>query len=382
MKIGIDCRLYGPRHTGIGRYVQNLVENLLEQDRKNEYILFVNNNSIDNLTIQQFNNLTIVKTNIKHYSLKEQLFLPGIIKKNKVDLMHFPHFNVPVFYQGRYVVTIHDLIKHSSKGFATTTRFPLLYWVKYLGYKFVFKQAVKRAERIITPSNFVKDELVGRYGLDVNKLVVTYEGVDDSIKYQVLSIKGKEKILAKYDIKKPYLLYVGSVYPHKNIERLIEAVKLLNQDRIASCVSRIALVIVCARNVFSKRLDKFVEQSGSDEFVRMTGFVPDEELAVLYQEAEVFVFPTLSEGFGLPGLEAMSVGCPVICSDIPVLKEVYKDSALYFNPLDSKDITEKISQLLVDKKLQEKLKSLGFQLAQTYSWQKTARETLGVYDST
>lgn len=169
MKIGIDCRMSGLKHVGIGRYIENLVNELKKIDAQNEYYF-------------------LTRADIPHYSLKEQLILPLILYKEKLALVHFPHFNIPVLYFKKYVVTIHDLIKHISKGVETTTRSPWLYWLKYLGYKFVFWWAVKRATRIIVPSNFVKGDLVKEYKIDPAKVVVTYEGVDNKIsnsKFQI-----------------------------------------------------------------------------------------------------------------------------------------------------------------------------------------------------
>jgi len=368
MKIGIDCRMYGPKHTGIGRYVQNLVESLLNLDRTNEYVLFVNKDFQSQFST---NKVKIVPVDIAHYSIKEQIVFPKIILKEKLDLMHFPHFNVPIFYSGKYVVTIHDLIKHLSKGPSTTTRKKSIYWLKYFGYKIVFKSAVKRAKKIITPSGFVKNEVVAQYKINPEKVFVTYEGVDTKIKAQTSFLRSADQKISVVEekMKKPYLLYVGSVYPHKNIEKLIEAVKLINSR----------LVVVCARNVFSDRLNNFVEQNQAGSLVNFTGYVTDEELALLYQKAEAFVFPTLSEGFGLPGLEAMSLGCPVVCSDIPVLREIYRKAAVYFNPFDPNDIAKNICSVMNDKKLQSSLTDQGFELVKEYSWQKTAKETLGVY---
>lgn len=372
--------MFGLKHAGIGRYVENLVEELLKQDKENEYVLFVRNEEseeIENLKIKNYE-LKIVEANIDHYSLNEQVLLPRIIKKQNVDLMHFPHFNVPVFYKGKYVVTIHDLIKHSSRGAATTTRSSWLYWLKYLGYRFVFNRAVKRAEKIITPSQFVKDEIIKEYNINPEKIIVAYEGVGNSIKNQVLSVKGEnEKILKEYNIKKPFLLYVGSVYPHKNIERLIESVKTL----VDSYNQSLTLVIVCARNVFSERLHTKIVQMGAQDFVNFAGFVPDDDLSILYKEAEVFAFPTLSEGFGLPGLEAMSAGCPVVCSDIAVLKEVYGEAAIYFDPLSKEDMAKEITEVISDRDKREHLIEKGKRQAEKYSWSKMAREILKVYSS-
>lgn len=352
MRIGIDARMLGAPHAGIGRYVENLVKEL---GKSNDL------------------KLVLFKDNIPHYSLAEQFLMPGIIKKAEVDLVHFPHFNVPVFYSGKYVVTIHDLIKHTSRGLETTTRTPWLYWLKYLGYRFVFRQAVKRAAKILVPSQSVKEELVKVYNLPEEKIVVTYEGVGE--KFQKLEIGNQEsvKILDKYGIRKPFVIYTGSVYPHKNIERLIQSIKLLNQLPIT-------LVISCARNIFWERLRQKIQELGAEEFVNLVGFVPDEELAILYTQAEAFVFPTLSEGFGLPGLEAMACGCPVVCSDIAVLHEIYGEAAVYFNPLNVEDIAEKIKNVIRDTEIRKMLIKKGFEQVKKYSWTKMAKETLKMYN--
>ncbi len=363
MKIGIDCRIYGPKHTGIGRYVKNLVENLLKLDSTNQYVLFVNQDFEEEALKKNFANLKIVLVNLPHYSLKEQLFFPSLIKKEKIDFMHFPHFNVPIFYKNDYVVTIHDLIKHQSKGTATTTRSPVFYWFKYLGYKLVFDQAVKKAKKIITPSLYVKEQIIKQYKIEPNKIKVTYEGVDSR-----LVDKGKPKSPIK--VNKPYFLYVGSVYPHKNIEKLIEAVKETNRR----------LVIVCARNVFSQRLNNFIVHHEAEKLVTLTGFVTDDQLADLYKQALAFIFPTLSEGFGLPGLEAMSLGCPVLCSDIAVLKEVYGEAAWYFNPNNVSQIAQEIIKFEKSDKKNVMVEK-GLETVKKYSWQKTAQETLSVYEN-
>jgi glycosyltransferase involved in cell wall biosynthesis len=161
----------------------------------------------------------------------------------------------------------------------------------------------------------------------------------------------------------------------------LEAIKILNQSPITNHQLPVTLVVVCARNVFSERLRNEIVQKGVQNFVNLVGFIPDDELSILYQEAEAFVFPTLSEGFGLPGLEAMAAGCPVICSDIPVLKEIYQDSAIYFNPLNSFDMVDKIKNFLLDKNLKIKFSRLGLKLVKKYSWNKLARETLAIYQS-
>lgn len=382
MRIGIDARMIGLENVGIGRYIENLVENLLRIDKKNQYLLFVRKNKVAEIK-SKFNSLNpkleIIEADVSHYSLKEQLLLPYLINKAKPDFMHFPHFNVPIFYFGPYLVTIHDLIKHSSRGLATTTRHPWLYWLKYLGYLLTFWLAVRRARKILVPSKTIGHQLIETYKLKEQKIIVTYEGVGKQFRIDPSSPIKINEILKKHRIKKPFLLYVGSVYPHKNIPVLVKAIKILNQIPITDHQSLITLVIVCGRSVFWKRLEKEISNLESDRFVNLTGFIPDEELVALYQEAEAYLFPSLSEGFGLPGLEAMAVGLPVLASNIPVFKEVYQKAAQFFDPLDSEDIAQKIKDLLTNQILQKNLTRAGFELVKQFSWEKMAKETLDEY---
>jgi glycosyltransferase involved in cell wall biosynthesis len=215
-------------------------------------------------------------------------------------------------------------------------------------------------------------QLIQAYHLDPAKVRVSYEGVDKNLDFK--ASRNIQETLDKYQIKKPFLLYVGSVYPHKNVVSLIKAIKMINQPKIN-------LVVVCARSVFWERLEKEVENLKAKDFVNLAGFVPDEELSVLYRQAEAFVFPSISEGFGLPCLEAMANGLPVLASDIPVFKEVYQKAALYFNPFDPEDISEKIKEFLLNPRLKDYLRSEGDKVVKLYSWEKMARETLDGYRS-
>jgi glycosyltransferase involved in cell wall biosynthesis len=370
MKIVIDARMYGLEHAGIGRYLVNLINQIEKEDKKNKYLILLRKKYYQDL---RFNNKRFNKVlaDYSHYSFQEQILLPIQLIKLKPDLVHFPHFNVSLFYFGKYVVTIHDLIKHESRGMATTTRFSLFYWLKYMVYLSVVWLAVKRAVKIITPSKFWQEELVKRYNLPKNKIVVTYEGVDEKLLQSKTSLNSKN-VLAKYKIKTPFVVYTGSLYPHKNVERLVMAVKKINQD--------LKLVIVCARNIFYDRFLEKIKKLQAEKFVNLVGFVPDEDLAALYSQAESFVFPSFWEGFGLPGLEAMALGLPVISSNSSCLPEVYGEAALYFNPLNMEELAEKIKILRSNKQLREKLIESGFNQVKKYSWTKMARETLKVYE--
>jgi len=175
-----------------------------------------------------------------------------------------------------------------------------------------------------------------------------------------------------------YFLYVGNAYPHKNLKRLIEAVVKLNKK----VKENIQLYIVSSRSVFTMRLEKLVKKLKAEEYIKLLGFVPDEKLKVLYKKSLGFVFPSISEGFGLPGLEAMNSQTLVACSDIPVFKEIYKDVPIYFNQFDINSILDSMKLILdIDPLEREKKIEKGLALAKTYSWPKMAEETLSVYKS-
>lgn len=374
-KILFDARLYGLKNAGIGRYIMKLLENL-QCDSQNNYSILLRKSDFNQIKFGK--NFQKVLADFPHYTLSEQRFLPALIAEIKPDFCHFPHFNTPIFYRGKYVVTIHDLIKHFSKGSKTTTKTPFLYWPKFIAYKTVFRRGVRNATKIIVPSFSVKNELEGVYPKTKGKIEVVYEGVDEKFKKKT---RQESNLLAKYQIKRPFVIYTGSVYPHKNIESLLQAIKLINgTNNSQKANQKIMLVISCARSVFWERLSGQIEKQKLGGLVKMAGFIKDEELAFLYGQASCFVFPTLSEGFGLPGLEAMAAGLPVVCSNIPVLKEVYNGAALYFNPKDPKEIAQKILSIINDDFLAASLRKKGFAQIKKYSWQKTAEETLRVYE--
>lgn len=175
-----------------------------------------------------------------------------------------------------------------------------------------------------------------------------------------------------------YFLYVGNAYPHKNLKRLIEAMVNLNKK----VKENIELYIVSSRNVFTKRLEKLTAELKAEEYIKLLGFVPDEKLKDLYRKSLAFIFPSISEGFGLPGLEAMNAQTLVACSEIPVFKEIYKDVPIYFNPFDVNSISDSMKLVLdMDPEAREKRIEKGLSLAKTYSWSKMAKETLDVYKS-
>jgi hypothetical protein len=372
MKIGIDARMYGIEHAGIGRYVENLVIELTGQNPKTEFVLFLRKSQYKQLSFGK--NVKKVLAEFRHYTLTEQIEFPRLLKNSPVDLMHFPHFNVPILYKGPFVVTIHDLLWHEVKGMRVTTLNPLVYLVKYVGYQLVVERAVKKARKVLVPSRWVREQVVEHIGVRKSKIVVTNEGIDEDYLGEK---KGKKisKLISMYGIDGEFIVHTGSAYPHKNLRRLIQSVSIINRLRKKS----IKLVIVSARSIFLTQLKRYVASQGLGSQVIFAGRLTDKEVVSLYKEAKMLVHPSLSEGFGLTGLEAMAVGTPVLASNAGSLPEIYGNAALYVDPQDSADIAKGIEKILEDKKLAKLLIANGYRRVEKYSWTRTAKKTFNVY---
>jgi glycosyltransferase involved in cell wall biosynthesis len=378
MKIGIDGRLWS--ETGVGRYIRNLVRELEKIDKKNEYVLFGNTSVIHNSKFIIQNNFKVINTNIRWHSLQEQLQFSSIVEKENIDLMHFPYFSVPLNYHKPFVVTIHDLIINQfGTGRASTLPLPF-YKIKRLGYKLVLKQAVKRARKIIAVSEATKAEIVKRLGVDSEKIIVTYEGVESRIAYGVSHIEKNHKPSAiSY---KRFFLYVGNAYPHKNLERLIEAFDIFQRDSSVTPQNDITLILVGKEDYFYKRLKEKVNEMELSDKVIFHGQVSDEELVYLYKNAVALVSPSLMEGFGLPVLEAMANECPLIISDIAAFREIVEDNAVYFNPYDVDDIVKKMEYVIHSNDTYHHSKKVkeGLERLREFSWEKMAKQTLKIYE--
>lgn len=376
MTVGIDARFLGPQGTGLGRYVQELITNLEKTDYQNQYVVFLRKENFDQFKPKGAN-FQRQLADVSWYSLKEQIVLPQIFLKAKLDLLHVPHFNIPIFYPGKIVVTIHDLIKSEYAGLSATTRIAPVYFLKHFAYEAILRIALWRAKKILVPSKHIAEKLHDRLEIDEKKIKVTYEAASLNNKKQETSGK---KVLEKYKIKKPYILYVGNAYPYKNLDNLLKALKLLTMNYGLRTMN-LRFVNPCSRSVFYDRLAKKAKDIGLSDKVVLPGFVPDSDLTILYKEASAYVFPSLSEGFGIPGLEAMALGTPVVCSNIEVLHEVYGEAALFFDPQDPHDIAQKIAKVMTNSQNRSDLIERGKQQARKYSWRRLAQETLKVYQS-
>ena len=371
MRILLDGRLYGLENAGLGRYSMELIQGLAKIDSKNDYNILLRKKYFGTLRLP--GNWKKVLADIRHYSLREQLVIPKIIAQSKPDICHFTHFNVPYLYKGPFVVTIHDILMHRQKGLDATTLTPLLYLAKRMGYHRIFARAVRDAIKIIAPSNTVKAEILNYYQVPEGKVEVVYEGATP-----FKEEKNEKDVLKKYGLSADYFVYAGNAYPHKNLKRAIEAIVSLNK-----LTSRgVIFAITSSRGVFSEKLNNLVAELKAESQVRLLGFVPDEDLGILYRCSKGFFFPTLSEGFGLPGLEAMLAGTLVLASDIPVLKEIYGPCALYFNPMDFSSM-ERVLEEAVFMKEEERSSRIAVakDFASRYSWSKMAKQTLAIYES-
>lgn len=368
MRIGIDARLIN--ESGIGRYIRNLIANLKVIDNQNKYFILLKTKDLKRFDFGK--NFTNVEADFNWYSLTEQFKLPKLLDSLGLDLAHFPHFNVPVLFKGKFVVTIHDLIHQHFRMKRATTLDPLTYQIKQIGYRKVFSFAVEKSQKIIVPSLYVKNQLGKEWGVEDKKIAITAEGVEEKmlVLKNKLNKKVQLKLLEKIGVKKPFLFYVGNAHPHKNVEALIKAFRLVKKD-----FPELSLVLSGADHYFWRRV-KF-EFKGSD--IIYTGFVTDEVLAVLFSNAEMFVMPSLEEGFGIPVLESFACSCPVVCSDIGSLKEVGGEACTYFNPKSISDISEKIRMVLNNEKLKKAMIEKGNKRYKEFSWKKLAEETLKVY---
>lgn len=371
MKIGIDARLYS--ESGIGRYIRNLLQNLQEIDKENEYYILLLKKDYDNL---QFNtNFKKVIADFRWYTFAEQIKLPIILYKLNLDLVHFPHFNIPVVYNRKFIVTIHDLIHQKFSMQRSTTHGALVHFIKASGYRLVFWLSLLKSRNIITVSSYVKKDLTDIWSITPEKVEVTYEGVDENLLKIINTITKKEtdQVLKKFNVKSPFIFYVGNAYPHKNVEGLIKAFLEVRKN-----CQYLQLVLAGHDHYFWKRIKK--EYQHKD--IIYTGQITDREMVAFYKSAKAYVFPSFEEGFGIPLLEAFACSCPVASSNRASLPEIGKDAAIYFDPDNLEDIKEKILMILNDQRLDKDLVEKGKKRAKQFSWKKLAEQTLNIYQNT
>ncbi|MBI4426639.1 MAG: glycosyltransferase family 4 protein [Candidatus Kerfeldbacteria bacterium] len=376
MRIGLDARFYGPHAgTGIGRYTNRLIEQLERLDQVNAYVVFLRDDNFDfyHPANPRFSK---VRAPWRWYSLGEQVGFPRLLRAHRLELTHFLHFNVPLAAPAPFITTIHDLILNKFPTARASTLGPVRYWFKHAAYQAVIRTAARRAERLIAVTQHTKHDVVTSFRLPPDKVDVVYEAADAA---QPLPLVSAEQLKRKFGLSDPFIFYVGTAYPHKNLERLVEAIARLNRSG-----TRLTLVLAGRDDYFYRRLKKLVALRGYNQRERIivfTGYINDDVLDAFYRAAQLYVCPSLYEGFGLPGLEAMARGTPVLSARRSSLPEVYGDAAAYVDSENVTALAASIGQLLRDDAQRQELRRRGFSRIQQFSWEKMAEQTLAVYNA-
>lgn len=370
MRIGIDARLYS--QSGLGRYIRNLIAQLKRIDIKNEYFIFLT--SQDFADFEETFNFKKVLANYQWYGVWEQLKFPRLLKSYNLDLVHFPHFNVPILYRDPFVVTIHDLIHQHYATRQSSTRNLFLRQIKKIGYSKAFGYAISKSKKIFVPSSFVKLQLEIEWKVDSEKIIVSLEAVDDQLIEMANKISSHQikQTLKKFNINNPFLFYLGNAQPHKNLTRLINVFKQIKQQK-----PELSLVLSGPDSFFWQTIKKEAEKI---EGIIFTGFITDEEMVALYKSTASFVMPSVEEGFGIPILEAMACGCAVVCAKAGSLIEVGGKAADYFIPWDEVNMRYHILKVLDSSSLRKELIKRGLERYKEFSWKKMAQQTLEFYN--
>jgi len=363
--------MYGPEATsGIGVYIKNLTDQLFLIDQKNEYILFMLEPAYSSFQPPS-QRVKKIKVACPWYSFSEQLKLPPILLKYNLDLVHFPHFNVPIFYPKKFIVTIHDITPKFFPGPRVKKSA-----IRKLGYEAVFRLGSKRAKKIISVSNHTKENLIKFFHLPSEKIAVIYPGLDPQFKI-INDDSAKQAIKNLYQITKPFIFYLGPWRDHKNLPSLIAAFNLLK----AKGQFDYQLVLGGKPDPNYPEIKRAIEDSKFRSEIISPGYISDQDLPLFYNAAELFVLPSLAEGFGLVALESLACGTPVVASKTTSLPEVLQEAAIYFDPKNPSAIASAIYQVLTDSSLYDELKNRGLNQAKKYRWRTGAEKTLAIYQS-
>lgn len=358
-RFGTDAKTGLPKRAGSSQYCYELLINFYRQRRGHDFYIFLPLPPTPDLPKED---------QAWHYIIVKQAKLWALISLSRyflssdltLDVFFSPTHYAPLYVKGSLAISIMDL---------SYLFFPELFQKKDLWQLKVWTYlSAKRAKKIFTISNSSRNDIINKYRLEAKNIVVTYPGIKQSLMTD--QNKSAGAILGKYSLSGKYLLFVGTIQPRKNLERLIEAFSQLKKDR------ELSLLIVGKPGWMYEKIYESPKKFGVGKTVKFLPSVDDEDLKVLYQNAYFFILPSLYEGFGLPVLEAMSFGTPVITSNTSSLPEAGGDACLYVDPLNVSDMTEKMEKLLTDKKLREQLIKKGYQQIKKFSWENTAQETL------
>jgi glycosyltransferase involved in cell wall biosynthesis len=368
MKIGVEARWIMHEKTGFGNYALNLLKELATIDTNNKYLIYLNGeySNAEIFNQQNFQQKVINRPPeiYKHISIP----LDIISQKRKFDFFHFLYNAPSLFMPCPFVLTVHDLsFKHVPEMISKKN---------FISLNSQMHLTAKKATKIITVSENSKKDIIQFLKIPDKKIEVIYEAADSSFKV-INDEDARNKVREKYNLPPQYLLYVGTYLPHKNLETLIRALHKLRQD------TKVPYKLVFAGNMGRnfETINTLIVQLGLENDIHTIGFVPEQDLPVVYSLSDLFIFPSLYEGFGLPLIEAMACGVPVLSSNSSCLPEIGGESALYFSPKDVEDLADKITHITQNETLRNEMIGKGLKRAKTFNWHTMAEKTLRVYET-
>lgn len=374
MRIGIDCRtILDPEHgevAGVGHYTYHLIDKLLDIDKDNKYVLFFDRRVGDASFFKHKN------SEIKFFPFIEyKSFLPvayshflaaAFVSREKLDVFHAPACTIPLTYTKNSVVTIHDMAIYYRPDW-----FPK----QIFATRVVVPQSIKKARKIIAVSDYTKQDVIKFMKVPEEKVVVVYNGVDSKVRIKK-RVNDKKILTEKFGIKRKFIIFIGTIQPRKNVMGLVRA---FNKLRGTEVFDNYQLVIAGKKGWNYKDIFKSIRELGLTKKVIFTGYVTLEDKKLLLAKASLFVFPSFYEGFGLSILEAQQAGTPVVTSNMTSMLEVAGDGAVLVDPYDIGLISKAIKKILSELEFKSELIRKGYENVKKFSWEKCARETLGIY---
>jgi glycosyltransferase involved in cell wall biosynthesis len=366
MRVGIMLRHYEQHTGGVKVYTQNLMSHLLSLESKNQYVLIYQNPKLIG-TYSNYPNVDEVAVPIPGTILWDQLAVPWVVKKKRLDLVFNPKFTVPFLSRAKKVFVL-----HGSEWFVIPEAF---LWYD----RWYFRRSVplycRHADAFITVSNTVKSDVVKHTGVNASKVFPIHNGFDSNVFRVIRDPHRLEAVRQKYQLPEQFILWSGQIYPPKNVGRLIQAFAQI-KDQIPH-----QLVFAGEQRWRTKEAFELIEKLGLQNRLHFAGWVSHEDLPCFYNLAQLFALPSLYEGFGIPLIESMACGCPVLTSNTCSPPEVTAGAAYLVNPLSVDEIAEGIREVLLNSLLRESMIAKGLERSKCFGWEKCAREVLAVFNS-
>jgi len=371
VKIAIDIRRM--TEFGVGTYIRNVVRTLGRIDHENQFVLIGSPAKVEEIGALPPNFQTVPLL-APERSVQGYREFRTALQRQRCDLVHIPNlFSVPRLLPCPFVMTVHDMLEHMSgareqSGFRRSLYFQMT------------KRVLAGAARIFAVSNFTRNEIEKLFDIPSDRVEVVYNAIDERFLHGHASAADRDLIARRYQVTYPFLLYAGRISPHKNVVRMIEAFSALKTElEKDQAYPDLKLIIIGDDLSGNPDLRRTVVRSGVQNDVRFLGFIPIEVLRIFYDQAKIFVFPSLYEGFGLPPLEAMVHGTPVVTSNVSSLPEVVGNAAVLVNPENVFEIMRALHRVLRDQALRDRMKERGYQQAAKFSWETSVRRILEAY---